>query len=202
MLLMMPIAGQLVSRLDPRALMASGFLMTAGALYFMRSHMSLAIDFRTAALLRTFQTIGLPFIFLPSNTLAYVGIPREKGNQIASMNSFVRNIGGSIGIAVIGSSLTRQIAKHQTYMVAHAVPGNQAFDRMVSGMNQTLSSRSSGPHVQQVYGRISGLIAGQATTLAYIDIISFLSVMIVCLIPFLLIMKRPKKAGQPAPAAH
>jgi DHA2 family multidrug resistance protein len=202
MLLMMPIAGQLVSRMDPRAMMAIGFFSTAAALYYMVTHISLQMDFATAAMLRTYQAIGLPFIFLPSNTLAYVGIPREKGNQIASMNSFVRNVGGSIGIAVISSSITRQIAKHQNYLVAHAVPGNGAFDRMAGGMEQTLRNQGAPYPTQQAYGRISGLIAGQATTLAYIDVISFLSVMVVCLIPFVLIMRRPKPIQASRAAAH
>src|SRR6202521_1905634 len=138
MLLMMPIAGQLVSRMDPRAMMAIGFFSTAAALYYMVTHLSLQMDFATAAMLRTYQAIGLPFIFLPSNTLAYVGIPREKGNQVAAMNSFVRNVGGSIGIAVISSSITRQVAKHQNYLVAHAVHGNGAFDLMASGLQPLL----------------------------------------------------------------
>ena len=202
MLLMMPIAGQLVSRMDPRAMMAIGFFATAAALYHMVTHLSLQMDFATAAMLRTYQAIGLPFIFLPSNTLAYVGIPREKGNQIASMNSFVRNIGGSIGIAVISASITRQVATHQNYLVAHAVPGNGAFDRMASGMEQTLRNQGAPYPTQQAYGRISGLIAGQATTLAYIDVISFLSVMVFCLIPFVLIMRRPKPAQASRAAAH
>ena len=47
------------------------------------------------------RSLGLAFIFIPSNTLSYVGVPREKNNQISSMISFVRNIGGSIGIALI-----------------------------------------------------------------------------------------------------
>ena len=202
MLLMMPIAGQLVSRMDPRAMMAIGFFATAAALYHMVTHLSLQMDFATAAMLRTYQAIGLPFIFLPSNTLAYVGIPREKGNQIASMNSFVRNIGGSIGIAVISASITRRVATHQNYLVAHAVPGNGAFDRMASGMEQTLRNQGAPYPTQQAYGRISGLIAGQATTLAYIDVISFLSVMVFCLIPFVLIMRRPKPAQASRAAAH
>ncbi|HLI83487.1 MAG TPA: DHA2 family efflux MFS transporter permease subunit, partial [Bryobacteraceae bacterium] len=95
MFLMMPIAGQLVDRLDPRATMAIGFLTTGAALYYITTHITLQMDFGTAAMLRTYQAVGLPFIFLPSNTLAYVGVPREKSGQIASMNSFVRNIGGS-----------------------------------------------------------------------------------------------------------
>jgi MFS transporter, DHA2 family, multidrug resistance protein len=202
MLLMMPIAGQLVSRMDPRAMMAIGFFATAAALYHMVTHLSLQMDFATAAMLRTYQAIGLPFIFLPSNTLAYVGIPREKGNQVAAMNSFVRNVGGSIGIAVISSSITRQVAQHQNYLVAHAVPGNGAFDRMASGLEQTLRNQGAPFPTEQAYGRISGLIAGQATTLAYIDVISFLSVMVFCLIPFVLIMRRPKPSQASRAAAH
>ena len=203
MFLMMPIAGQLVSRIDPRAMMMIGFGATAAALYFMVRHISLQMDFATAAMLRTYQAIGLPFIFLPSNTLAYVGIPREKGNQIASMNSFIRNIGGSLGIAVITSSLTRQVAKHQSYMVAHATPGSPAFDQLANGMTQRMANQGIGLPEQHAYSRISGLIAGQATTLAYIDVVSVLALVVVCMIPLVLIMKRPKTGlGSRAAAAH
>jgi MFS transporter, DHA2 family, multidrug resistance protein len=76
MLLMMPVAGFLVSRMDPRVMMAGGFAATSWALWFMNSHLTLGIDFGTAAMLRTFQAAGLAFIFLPSNTLAYLGSPR------------------------------------------------------------------------------------------------------------------------------
>ncbi|HJT87825.1 MAG TPA: DHA2 family efflux MFS transporter permease subunit [Bryobacteraceae bacterium] len=198
MFLMMPIAGQLVGRVDPRGMMAAGFLTTAAALYYIVTHISLQMDFATAAMLRTYQAVGLPLIFLPSNTLAYVGIPREKGGQIAAMNSFIRNIGGSIGIAVISSSLTRQVAKHQTYMVAHARPGNPVFDNMANGIGQMMANRGVGQPMQHAYARVAGLIAGQATTLAYIDVISFLALMVVGLTPFVLIMRRPKAMGRPA----
>jgi DHA2 family multidrug resistance protein len=202
MLLMMPIAGQLVSRVDPRAMMATGFFITATALYHMTTHLTLGMDFGTAAMLRTYQAIGLPLIFLPSNTLAYVGIPREKGNQIASMNSFIRNIGGSIGIAVISSQITRQVAKHQNYLVAHAVTGNGPFDQMLNGMSQTLTQRGVADANQQAYGRIAGMIARHATTLAYIDVISFLTLMVLVLIPFVVIMRRPKFPAAPRQAEH
>jgi MFS transporter, DHA2 family, multidrug resistance protein len=202
MFLMMPIAGQLVSRIDPRGMMAMGFAATAASLYFMVTHISLQMDFGTAALLRTYQAIGLPFIFLPSNTLAYVGIPREKGNQIASMNSFVRNIGGSIGIAVISASLTRQVAKNQSYMVAHAAPGNRAFDQLANGLTQSMANRGMGQPARHAYSQVSALISGQATTLAYIDVVSVLALIVVCMIPFVLIMKRPKAGQVSRAAAH
>jgi MFS transporter, DHA2 family, multidrug resistance protein len=201
MFLMMPIAGQLVGRMDPRAMMGIGFFATGVALYYITTHITLQMDFATAAMLRTYQTIGLPFIFLPSNTLAYVGIPRQKYNQIASMNSFVRNIGGSIGIAVISSQITRQAARHQNYLVSHAVPGSPTFERMTSAMGQLLTNKNAMFPTKQAYARIAGLITGQATALAYVDVISFLGLVVVCLVPFVLIMRKPQR-GAAVEASH
>jgi DHA2 family multidrug resistance protein len=201
MLLMMPIAGALVSRIDPRLMMAGGFIGTALALRFMATHLSLQMDFRTAFLLRTFQAAGLAFIFLPSNTLAYVGVPREKNNQVSAMNSFVRNIGGSVGIAMITTLVTRQAAKHQNYMVERATPGSPAFQQMASGLARTLMERGVPHPMAQAYARIAGLISGQATTVAYIDVISVMALVVALLAPFVLIMRRPKP-GAAVPAAH
>ena len=58
MLIMMPLSGYFVSRVDPRLMMAAGFATTATALYFMARHLNLMMDFRTAALIRVFQTRG------------------------------------------------------------------------------------------------------------------------------------------------
>ena len=198
MLLMMPIAGILVSRVDPRFMMAFGFWSTAASLYYIATHLSLQMDFRTAFLLRTYQAMGLAFIFLPSNTLAYVGMPREKNNQISAMNSFVRNIGGSIGIALISTAITRQAQVHQNYMVAHAVSGNRAFDRLAGALRQSMLHRNQPQPLKEAYGRVMGLIQGQATTLAYIDVISIMAIAVFLLPPFILFMRRPKAAGTPA----
>ena len=131
MLVMMPIAGTLVSRMDPRIMMGVGFAITSSALYYMATHLNLGIDFRTAALMRVMQTSGLAFIFLPSNTLAYVGIPREQNNQVSGMNAFVRNIGGSIGIALLTTMLTRFSQQNQSALVAHAYAGQSGIRQSV-----------------------------------------------------------------------
>ena len=119
MMLMMPISGTLVSRVDPRALMSFGFAATATALYYMATHLTLGIDFRTMAMLRVYQTMGLAFIFIPSNVLSYVDIPRENNNQVSSMINFVRNIGGSVGIALVSTYITRTAQVRQAYLSAN-----------------------------------------------------------------------------------
>src|SRR5262249_44157895 len=113
MIFMMPLAGKLITKGDPRGLMSLGFVGPASALFFMAQHLTLGLDFGTAFMLRIYQTMALPLIFIPSNVLSYVGIPREKNNQISSMINFVRNIGGSIGIATITTYITRNSQTRQ-----------------------------------------------------------------------------------------
>jgi MFS transporter, DHA2 family, multidrug resistance protein len=204
MMLTMPIAGILVSKGDARIMMACGFAATALSLYYMTTHISLQMDFRTAAMLRVYQTAGLAFIFIPSNTLSYVGVPREKSNQISSMINFIRNIGGSIGIALIATFITRATQQRQSYMAGHLNHGNPAFRSMVEGLTATLHSQglSVADATRQAYGRIAHLLEQQAAALAYKDVISVLAVLIACLIPMAFIMKRPAAGAAEAPPMH
>jgi DHA2 family multidrug resistance protein len=198
MLVMMPVAGFLVSRMDPRIMMACGFASIALALNYMATHLSLGMDFGSAAMLRTYQCIGLPFIFLPSTSLAYLGVPREKNNQVSGMNAFVRNIGGSIGIALITTFLTRLSQEHQTVLVSHARTGEPAFDNLTQAFTSRYQQDGSSlpDATVRAHAQVYKIIQAHATTLAYIDVVRFLIIMIVILIPLVFIMKRPKR--QPA----
>jgi DHA2 family multidrug resistance protein len=140
--------------------------------------------------------LGLAFIFVPQNVLAYVGVPREKNNQISSMNSFMRNMGGSIGIALISSSISRIGQQRRGSLAAHTALGSAAFENMTNGLAGTLQMRGAGrlEAMQKAHGMISLLIERQATTLAYVDVISMLALIVLGLVPFLLIMKRNKPA--------
>jgi DHA2 family multidrug resistance protein len=162
------------------------------------------MDFRAAFLMRTLQMFGLAFIFVPQNVLAYVGVPREKNNQISSMNSFMRNVGGSIGIALISTSIARVAQKRRNFMVAHATPGSPPYESFVGGMTQTLQGKgaSSVDAARQAHGIVSYMIDRQATTIAYVEVISILAVIIISLVPFLLIMKRNRPAVGEQTAIH
>ena len=100
-------------------------MSTSLALYHMTT-INMQIDFGTAAMYRVYQTLGLAFLFIPISTLAYLGIPRHKSNQVAGMNNFMRNLGGSIGISMLSTWLQRLSQQHQVYLSAHASAGDPA----------------------------------------------------------------------------
>jgi DHA2 family multidrug resistance protein len=202
LIFMMPIVGRLVTKVDPRKLVAIGFGATAIALYHM-TVLNLGIDFRTAAMMRVYQTIGLAFIFIPINTLSYVGMPPNKSNQISGITNLARNIGGSIGISLLSTFLQRLSQVHQVYLSAHTSPGDAAFQSQVSGIAQTFRTQgaTAAEATAQAYRVIENTLVGQATVLAYIDIISVGAVAVACLVPLAFIMKRPRRGAAPV-AAH
>jgi MFS transporter, DHA2 family, multidrug resistance protein len=203
MMLTMPLSGALVSRTDPRRVMCAGFAITAMALFYMSTHLALGMDFRTAALLRVYQTFGLAFIFIPSNTLSYVDIPREKNNQVSSMINFVRNIGGSIGIALISTLIVRTSQIRQNYLASRMQNGNPRFRGMVSGLASTLRMQGLAPvdAMRQAYARVYFLLQQQASALAYKDVVSILAVIVAFLVPLAFIMRPPSNTTAP-PLMH
>ena len=120
---MMPIAGYLISRVDARKLITFGFIALAISTFHISS-LYLGIDFRTAMLYRVYQSIGLAFLFVPINTICYVGVPQEQNNQVSAMINLMRNLGGSFGISFVTTMLARRSQVHQTYLAAHVSNSN------------------------------------------------------------------------------
>lgn len=200
LIFMMPIVGRMVTKLDPRKMVVFGFVGTSLALFHMTS-IYLDIDFGTAAMMRVYQTFTLAFIFIPINTLSYVDMDRTKSNQIAGMTNLFRNLGGSVGISMLGAFLTRLSQTHQTYLTANTTPTSLAFQQRLAGLTQTLVNKGIAFNVaqKQAYAMMQGMVAAQATVLAYKDIISFMAVAVLCLAALPMLMKRPQR-GLPKPA--
>ena len=202
LMFMMPVVGRLVTRVDPRYLIATGFFATSLALFHMTSIYA-GIDFKTAAMMRVYQTIGLAFVFIPISTLSYIGVPITKNNQVSGITNLSRNLGGSIGISMLSTFLLRLAQKHQTYLSAHTSASDPVFTERVAGLAANLA-RQGIPMNQasaQAYAIIGQTVGAQASTLAYIDIISTMAIAVLCLVPFAFLMRRPPK-GARAAAAH
>lgn len=204
MMFTMPMAGALTGKMDPRYLLVVGYGATSLGLYHMATHLSLGMGFGTAAMLRTYQVAGLAFIFIPSNVLCYAGIPREKNNQVASMMNFVRNVGGSAGIAIVSTMVTRATQRRQNYLSGHMQNGNATFRGMVGGMSATLRSQgvSAADATHKAYARLAMMMQQQASALAFRDVVSILALVVMCLIPLAFVMKKPAAVLRDAPPPH
>ena len=80
MLIMMPIAGQLIRRMQPKYWMAIGFTIIAMAMWYSTS-LTPDASFSYFATVRVFQIVGMPFMFIPINSIAYDGLPQQKTSE-------------------------------------------------------------------------------------------------------------------------
>ena len=114
MMCMMPVVGVLSGRVDPRKLIGYGFVMLTLSLMWM-ANLSLQLSYGQLVFMRCFQASGLAFLFIPINTIAYIGVKQSENNDVSGLTNLARNIGASCGTAFVATMLTRRTAAHENW---------------------------------------------------------------------------------------
>ncbi len=205
MMCMMPIVGFLVGRVDPRKLIAFGFILLTSALMEMHT-LNLGVSYNYLVFVRCFQASGLAFLFIPINTISYIGVKQSENNDVSGLTNLARNIGGSCGTAFLATMFTRRTAAHESNMTRNLTTGNPAFMNQVAKLKGMFGGHSSGnpmtgagSHTAQAY--IYNQLHRQASMLSYLDIIQYLAVFCACMIPLVFLIPRPPKHAHPS-AGH
>jgi DHA2 family multidrug resistance protein len=180
---MMPIAGILASKFDPRVIIACGFAITSFGLFHV-TNIYLGVGFGTMAAYRVIQVIGIPLIFIPISTLNYVGVPRNKYNQVSGISSFTRNIGGAIGVSLLNNFITRQGQIHRTTLTAHTNHANPLFEQQLNAMTQNFiamgASTSDASH--RALAQLSAQIDLQSNVLGFANFFWALGALVLLLV--------------------
>ncbi|HEX5242075.1 MAG TPA: MFS transporter, partial [Tepidisphaeraceae bacterium] len=203
MLVMMPIAGQITGHFQPKYLITFGLVGLALSMWYSTS-LPPDASFDYFAWIRIYQTIALPFLFIPINTVAYDGLAPEKTNQGSALMNVARNLGGSIGISLANVVLTQRTQMHQSRLVENTIPSSPAFQSTLSKATQYFLQHGASPadaHGQAV-GFIANLVRTQATLMAYIDVFQVCAIAAAVMIPIVLIMVRRVQLGSASTAAH
>jgi len=203
LMFLFPVAGALAPKFDPRKLVAVGFCVTTYGLFRM-TDINQQISFGLAVSWRAVIALGLPFLFIPINTLCYAGVPQEKNNEVSGLTSLSRNLGGSVGISFVTTLLSRLSQRHQAMLNSNTVSGNGPFDRMRAAMAGAWHQRgwSMPDSTYHAGAQIYGMMQSQARTLAYVDVIWILVALTGLLIPLPFLMNRPKKGSRSAEPVH
>ena len=201
LVVLMPVAGKLVSKMDARLLVAIGYALTAIMLHNL-TRLSLDVSFGQITLWRILQVIGLPFVFIPISTLNYVGVPREKNNQISSFSNFARNLGGSMGTAMLTTFLIRTAQTHQVALASNTA-NSMAYQGYINQTKAALMALGQGANQaqQSAVGHAYSEMLRQASMLSYMNAFWVLSIIIACLVPLPFFMKKPPAHAKPAAEA-
>jgi MFS transporter, DHA2 family, multidrug resistance protein len=199
MLLMMPVVGFVASKVAPKYLIALGMAVVAGSMLYMMS-LTAQADFSFFAWARVYQTIGLPFLFIPITAASYAGLPADKTSEASSLINVSRNLGGSIGVSIAGTLLAEHTQLHQAYLTDKLVPSSPAFQAAVQGATATLRAQglSAADAAARAYGVIEQSVIQQATLLGYIDVFGGYALLAAVLVPVAFILLRPSEGRAPA----
>jgi MFS transporter, DHA2 family, multidrug resistance protein len=199
-MLMMPIVGMLVSRVDTRWLIAFGCTISASSLLVMAGW-NLGLDYRHAVLGRMLQSFGLAFLFIPINVAAFAYVPREKTNMGTGIINLARNVGASVGIATVTTLLERRTQFHMAQLGEHVNTMSPAYrTTLVAFSNAFTSGGSSSPGAAaQARGMIYNIIGRQAAMLSFLDDFKLLAIVFFAIIPIFFLLRRPKMSGGSVP---
>ncbi|MGA2124866.1 MAG: DHA2 family efflux MFS transporter permease subunit [Xanthobacteraceae bacterium] len=200
-ILLIPIVGRLMRVVQTRHVIALGFTIIGCALAF-SSFLTPNIDFKTLVLMRTFQSAGLAFLFVPISTVAYLTLPRELNGDGAALYAMFRNVFGSIGISLATAQVVQRSQVHQTYLSQWASPFHQPYQTLVAGTEQTLRTMGRvGSAVHDVaVGRVFQMFRTQVSVLAYADVFLYCAVVAFMVVPLTFLLSAKKPGGRPGGA--
>jgi DHA2 family multidrug resistance protein len=200
-LIALPIVGKLLSKYQPRWLTIIGIAGTSISL-FMMARWDLQVDFRSAVYARMVQGLGLAFLFVPVNTMAFGFIPNKEANHATGLVNLARNIGGSCGIAFATTMLARGSQIHQNTLVSHVSRLDHAYQAMSHGATAFLQANGTGPAMapHQALGLIDSMVQQQATMLSFTDVFRTMGILFLPMIPLLFLMKKVKPHTLPTAA--
>lgn len=183
----------LVNRVDPRILAFVGLVLN-GISNFMMGGLTLEADFWQLAWPGVVAGLGMGLVFVPMSTLAFDRISSDRQDEASGLYGVTRQLGSSIGIAVVGAMVVRGIASESVMLTQHITPYSQAARDYLAPLNLT-------PEMPAGLALLSAEISRQAAMLSYARVFDALGWVALAMIPLLLLMSRPTSTGS-APVGH
>ncbi len=171
------VVGVLVSRIDARLLIGLGFLILAYSCGGF-GNITLEIATRNVMWPNVLSGIGMGFIFVPLTTTGMGALPNEQMGNAAGVFNLMRNIGGSIGIAMATTLVARGAQTHQALMIGQLSPYRPEFQQYLQSAAAMLGRNSDPVTAQrQAYGMLYGMMQQQAALFAYVDTFRWLALL-------------------------
>jgi MFS transporter, DHA2 family, multidrug resistance protein len=193
----MPLVGSIIGKIDPRKILALGLSLGAFTLFDL-SRLNLEAGYWDFFWPQFLQGLALSMLFVPLTTITMSQISREAMGNATSLFNLMRNIGGSIGIAMVTTMNARFTQTYISRLGENVTAYNSAAMDMLRSLQSMWSNAGSGPALaeRQAAASMFGLVQRQAAMLAFIQLFLLLAVIFLAMIPLILIMKRPPRGAR------
>ena len=203
---LMPLAGKLVNYIPARYLVAFGMALCSCGMW-LTTHITPDSSYGLFVSMRIMQVLGLPFLFVPISTLAFMDVPKEKSSKASAVYAMSRNLGGSIGIAILTSYLARRQQVHQALLTDSLTTSHTGYREALSGATQAIANHGHSL-VEATHfslGHMYRELIHQASLLAFNDSFALMAIVMGVLagVTFLMPRNDPHaKKSAAAAAAH
>jgi MFS transporter, DHA2 family, multidrug resistance protein len=187
------VVARLIGRVDIRLVIVTGLLVTAVALWEMTGF-SLYMGMSPIIVTGVLQGFGLGFVFTPLSTVTFSTLPRQLLTQGTAIFSLMRNIGGSVGIAIVEALLAENTQVVHSRLIEHLRPDNPlAQAQLATPYSLTIPSGIAA---------LNAMATRQAAMVAYIDNFKLMMIMVIAGLPLVLLLRRPRPIPLAAAAAE
>jgi DHA2 family multidrug resistance protein len=190
----MIVVGRIVQKVDVRAIMATGFALTAFSLWQMTS-ITLQMDSTLIVVSGFVQGLGIGLTFVPLSAATFATLSRELRNEGTPIFSLLRNIGGSVGISIVQALLTHNAAQAHAQLASVVAPGNQGLINLPAVLS---------PDTASGLAMLNAEVGRQAALIGYVGDFSTMMIVTLVAIPLLVLIRRPQRqaASEPAEVPH
>lgn len=195
MLVMMPISGRIYNRAGPRLLVGSGLLLIAFG-FWQLSHLTIAVGYWDLVWPQVWQGIGFSFLFAALSTAALASIPKERMTAATGLYNVVRQVMGSVGIAVAATMLTHGEAQYHAVLAedASGAAARQWLAAAAAGLQRLGADVDTAR--QRALALLDLRVTRQATVLAYNHIFVVVAAMFAIVLPLVLFLQRSGHAAE------
>lgn len=193
---MMPIIGNLLQKGVPQQyLVAGGMILFAVFTFWGYNILTPSTSGDDFFWMLVIRGIGMGMLFIPITTLSLSTLQGQEISKGAAFTGMMRQLGGSFGIALITTFMSRQIVHHGAALSSHLDKYDPSVMQTIRNMQQYFISKGMGTNqaLKGAYGAMQGSIAKQAAVLSYMDVFLYLGIMFLICVPFVMMVKGNKK---------
>ena len=195
--IMAPLAGFLSDKINPKFPAMLGIVLLAVSL-FINHFLSLFSETPSVMITLYLRGLGMGFIFTPLSALSLSEIPREKMAQASGLFNVLRQVGGSFGVAIMGTLLTNRTTFHLANYGASVDQSSPVVQNVLHDLKY-FAMQSGGGDASLTSMRAQALLIYHVSQQAFVSAIDddfFLSslITIICIVPVIFLRKVKKRA--------
>jgi MFS transporter, DHA2 family, multidrug resistance protein len=174
-LFLIPLVPKLIQIVDTRLVIAIGISLFAVSC-FMNSDLTNLTGIDQLRWSQLVRAMGQPLIMVPLSGVATAGMPKEQAGSASGLFNMMRNLGGSFGIAALGTLLTQREQFHSNRLGDSVSIYNPGTQQRIDDLTQLFIGKGADLITAQdrAYKSIESVIRREAYVLAFNDCFYFI----------------------------